>query len=243
MEDKKSLLITSEEITQIFKKRKRKENSRYILIKLFREIFLMFFVFIISFSILNWPAVSQNIRYWWYIDYRNNISLSPNPRQPIIPTKSQLVISKIDVKAPIIWDIPSEQIHNQLRNGVVHYANTAHPDEIGNVFIVGHSSDYIWSKGKYKNVFSLIGKLKAGDTITLNYQNQQYIYEVFDSAIIRPNDTSVLKPTDKPIITLMTCYPIGSTARRLVVKAKLLSPILVKPQIKTIEPITLPKAR
>ncbi len=217
-------LITEDEIKKIFAPAKRRGGAKNIFKSIIKEIIYMVIIFVVSFSIVNWPAVSQHLKYWWNIDYRNQTSIqNPTPAQAVPKNGSQIIISKIGVEAPITWDIPYTEIIPKLRDGVVHYKGTAHPNEVGNVFIIGHSSDYIWSDGKYKDIFALIDKLVAGDRIKIIYKDQVYLYEVYDAMIIKPSQTEVLNPTDQPILTLMTCYPVGSTRNRLVVQAKLIS--------------------
>ena len=118
-----------------------------------------------------------------------------------------LIISKINVKAPIIWnsELDEKTMFNNLRNGVVHYKGTALPsDKKGNIFIAGHSSYYFWDSGRYKTVFALLGRLEKGDQIALAYQNKVYIYEVFDKIVVFPNQTEVLEQSNGPILSLMT---------------------------------------
>jgi sortase A len=110
--------------------------------------------------------------------------------------------------------------------------------------IVGHSSDFPWSDGKYKNVFALLDKLAVGDKIVVTYGSEKYIYQVTGSKVVKPTDLSVLKKTASPTLTLLTCYPVGSTRSRLIVTAKLLSDNAGS--VQTTDPLTgesLPRPR
>ena len=52
-----------------------------------------------------------------------------------------------------------------------------------------------------------------------------FIYEVTGKRIVMPEDVSVIKPTNNPQLTLITCYPtyyIGPAPKRLVVFSKLI---------------------
>lgn len=114
------------------------------------------------------------------------------------------------------------KIQEALREGVVHYPYTANPDQPGNVFITGHSSYYPWDKGRYKDVFALLHKLEVGDEYSLYYKGKKYNYRVSDKFEVQPDDVSVLaQPLDSYESTLMTCTPVGTTLRRLIVKAEL----------------------
>ncbi len=114
------------------------------------------------------------------------------------------------------------EIQKALRDGVVHYPFTATPDQYGNVFITGHSSYYPWDKGHYKDIFALLHKLEVGDEYVLYFGEKKYIYRVTDHFEVEPDDISVLnQPVDKKISTLMTCTPVGTTLRRLIVRGEL----------------------
>src|SRR5438552_3712454 len=60
-----------------------------------------------------------------------------------------LLIPSLGIKAPVGYPEKTDEneFQNFLQNGVVHYPGTALPGQPGNVYIFGHSSDYIWSKG------------------------------------------------------------------------------------------------
>jgi sortase A len=134
---------------------------------------------------------------------------------------SQIEISKISIDAPINWDVPEANILESLKSGVAQYQGTSHPGEGGNVFIVGHSSNYFWVKSDYNRVFSLLDKLSPGDRIKIRKSGLVYNYDVVSSRVVSPEDVSVLGNTPKEVLTLMTCWPIGTSLNRLIVQAEL----------------------
>ena len=91
-----------------------------------------------------------------------------------------------------------------------------------NIFIYGHSSSAIDS-GPYSKIFVPLDKLQKNDEILVSYNNQEYNYQVVEKKIIDKNDVSVLKPTEKETLTLMTCWPIGTDQKRLIIRAELKS--------------------
>jgi len=134
-----------------------------------------------------------------------------------------IYIAKIGKKAPVVWNsAPDEQtMLNNLHNGVVHYAGTALPGSgKGPIFISGHSSYYWWDSGKYKTVFATLDKLATGDEIKINYENTVYTYKVYDKQVVLPDQVDVLKPTNEPVLALMTCVPVGTNLKRLIVWAR-----------------------
>jgi len=141
-------------------------------------------------------------------------------------TDNQLFIPKINLTAPINWSVAVDDasLLNSLKSGLAHFNISSLPGEIGNVFVSGHSSYYWWDKGQYKKVFALLPEVKVGDAIYLKYQDQPYIYQVEETKAIKPTDVSVVNKTDYPVISLMTCVPIGTAQNRLIVRAKQIYP-------------------
>jgi sortase A len=142
--------------------------------------------------------------------------------------ESKIIIPKINLEVPVMYDLNTteeKEVQAGLENGVVHYSTSAEPGQVGNVVIVGHSSNNILNKGKYKFAFVLLKRLEIGDTISLQKGGVRYTYEVYDKKIVKPNEVSVLGTTTKPnTVTLITCDPPGTSINRLVVVAEQISP-------------------
>jgi LPXTG-site transpeptidase (sortase) family protein len=146
--------------------------------------------------------------------------------------ENRIVIPSIDVNAPIVqpefgvealvegdWDTLEKQIRDSLSNGVTHYPGTARPDQDGNFFLTGHSSDYFWNSTEFSTVFALLPRLKVGDDIYITYNQREYHYQVTEMEEVYPDDVSVLEQ-DENKLTLMTCTPVGTQLKRLIVTAK-----------------------
>lgn len=91
---------------------------------------------------------------------------------------------------------------------------TAQPGETGNAVITAHRDTF----------FRHIYELNKGDQIQVRRSGRTFTYEVTGKRIVMPEDVSVIKPTDNPQLTLITCYPtyyIGPAPKRLVVFSKL----------------------
>lgn len=139
---------------------------------------------------------------------------------------NELLIPKIDAKAPIVWGSDSAEatMLANLQKGVVHYGFTAYPDQgAGKVFISGHSSYNLWDPGRYKTIFANLDKLETGDQMAVTYKGLVYIYQVETTAVVKPSQVEVLNQTNEPTLSLMTCVPVGTSLNRLVVTAKLVS--------------------
>lgn len=159
----------------------------------------------------------------------------PAVTEPVDPSSAALAathdtptieIPKINVSAPVVFEpsIAEEAVQKSLQNGVVHYGISVKPGQAGNSVIVGHSSNDWWEPGNYKFVFVLLDKLIIGDTFSVDFDGKKYIYEVYGSKVVEPTDLSVLAHTENPTMTLITCTPPGTSWKRLVIKAKQISP-------------------
>lgn len=140
----------------------------------------------------------------------------------------KIIIPKINVEVPVVYDTPSVEekvIQKALEGGVVHYAASPKPGELGNAVIVGHSSNNILNKGKYKFAFVLLNRMEIGDTFYLNKDGKRYVYKIFDKKVVSPTDFSVLEATQKPAsVTLITCDPPGTSINRLIVVGEQILP-------------------
>lgn len=153
------------------------------------------------------------------------------------PPENRMVIPRLDLNVPIVipprdallaedWKQLEAQIQDSLQNGVVHYPGTAEPGQPGNFFITGHSSYFPWAPGSFKSVFARLHELNVGDEYWIYYGGDRFRYVIREKKEIRPSDVSVLdQPVGKRIGTLMTCTPVGTTLRRLIIVAQEVDPV------------------
>lgn len=132
-----------------------------------------------------------------------------------------LSVNKIDLLVPVVRNVDGqnkEEYNKVLERGLAHYAGTALPNEVGNIFIFGHSSSDEIS-GEYARIFEKLSHLEEDDLITVYYQGGKYHYQVKDKIIVEPTDLSVLEKGSEKKLSLMTCWPLGTIDKRLVVRA------------------------
>jgi sortase A len=97
------------------------------------------------------------------------------------------------------------------------YPGSVPSGQIGNFFLVGHSSVYPWDKTKYGQVFAALDKLKIGDTAVIYLQRRKYEYKITNKYTVAPKDIRLVHPASEAKITLMTCWPIGTSLKRLII--------------------------
>lgn len=242
----KQRYVSADDINTLFYKPSRKRRSFS-----WQLISACFLIVLGIFTAINAPALGLQVNYWWNSDIQaassQNVAL-PADHLPTVadkvvtPAKTQgqtfdpaqlpnntIYIPKISTKAPVIWDVSAggdlnSDMLTALQKGVARYPRTALPDQVGNVFLTGHSSNYWWDPGHYKTVFALLNRLVVGDVIYIKYQDKVYTYRVTAQKVVQPSETSVLAPTKTPTLSLMTCTPTGTSLLRRIVTADLISP-------------------
>jgi LPXTG-site transpeptidase (sortase) family protein len=137
-----------------------------------------------------------------------------------------IIIKSLGLQAPVIYATSTSDSVEQadLNNGVVHYPGTANPGQLGNCYIFGHSSNYIWIKSPYKTIFALLPDIKIGaDIFVSDGAGNVYDYKVSKSYMVAANTTAVLSQGNyqKKLLTLQTSYPVGTALARWVVVAEL----------------------
>ena len=99
-----------------------------------------------------------------------------------------------------------------LNRAVGHIEDTALPGADGNSGIAGHRDGF----------FRGLKDIGADDAIELETLRGKEVYRVERIWIVDPEDVSVLDPTPKRSLTLVTCYPfyhVGPAPQRYIVRA------------------------
>lgn len=155
-----------------------------------------------------------------------NYRFSPNSEKSAIEPVNRefaIVIPKISANAPVIADVDpnnASEYQQQLTRGVAHAKGTALPDKEGNVFIFAHSATDFFQANRYNAIFYLLNKLVAGDEIFIYYRGLKYRYLVTEKNIVAADRVDFLRqPEAGRTLTLMTCWPAGTTLKRLIVQA------------------------
>ena len=164
-------------------------------------------------------AIKEEVRYnvSTLINYNYDINLVP-PNADF-----SIIIPKIAAVAPVFADtdpFDSGISLSVLRKGVAHAKGTSYPGSPGNTYLFAHSTDTFYNVGRYNAVFYLLGKLEPGDEIIIFYKGEKISYEVDSVKVVNADDVKYLgKVGEGNTLTLQTCYPPGTTIKRLIVVA------------------------
>lgn len=198
------------------------EKFNFALAVKFLSLFIGIFIF--SYLMINFNAIKDKFNYFYDVNLKkttySKAVATPTPDPFDASSEARLVIPKIGVDAPIIWNVPEDQLKEKLLEGITHSEGTALPGSVGNIFLTGHSSYYAWVSSPYKDVFALLDKVSVNDEIFIKYSSKIFTYNVIDTKVVSPNDTSVMDQSNANILSLMTCVPVGTNLNRLIVVAE-----------------------
>ena len=178
---------------------------------------------LVVFLLLNNSYVWQNVRFY----FQKPAPTQQGPASTQVQAEADhLWIDSLGISVPLKYvDEVSENVFQEaLRDGVVHYPGTALPGQVGNAYYFGHSSDYLWSKGRYKTVFALLPRIESGAEIKItDHAGQLFTYTVVETKVVAPDDLSVLNQGDgqNKSLSIQTSYPVGTALRRSVAVAEL----------------------
>jgi LPXTG-site transpeptidase (sortase) family protein len=176
------------------------------------------------FLVLNYQYLYTHIKFKVNPPKTDDIN---TPLEEIKLEPSSIKIPSLNITVPIIQVTETSETAFQkaLQDGVVQFPGTAKVGELGNSYVFGHSSDYPWSKGKFKTVFALLPQIKISDTIyASNQDGKVFKYQVLETKVVSPTDLSVLdqQGNKKKLLTLQTSYPVGTALKRFIVVSELL---------------------
>lgn len=146
-----------------------------------------------------------------------------------VSSENKLIIPKLNVDVPIRFGVALDDVMSAMNDGVVHYriaGASAYPGEIGNFVITGHSAGDIYSSNQYKFIFSGLERLEEGDILYVHYNSVRYTYKMVGSETIEPTEVSklIIEDNEKPMMTLVTCWPLGTSRYRLLIRAEQIAP-------------------
>lgn len=101
-----------------------------------------------------------------------------------------------------------------LNRGAGLIARMARPGEGGNLGVAAHRD----------GIFRPLENIQVGAAIEVRTASFHYVYHVTSIDVVERTDAALLRRTDAPSITLVTCYPfrfVGPAPRRFVVRGLL----------------------
>lgn len=119
-----------------------------------------------------------------------------------------LRIPSTDLEVPVL-EGTSDPV---LNRAVGHLAGTSSFGSKGNIVLAGHRDGF----------FRRLNRVAVGDRIEVAHGGSVETYRVDELKVVDRTDTSALRPTHTPTLTLVTCYPfvyLGPAPQRFIVRA------------------------
>jgi sortase A len=117
-----------------------------------------------------------------------------------------------------LWSNPQPIVQGdgweQLKKGVGQHIGSGNPGEKGNMVLSAHNDIF-------GELFRNLDRLRPGDEISIKSASKDYVYVVTGFRIVTPTEVSVMAPSEKPTITLISCYPYLVDSQRIVVFGEL----------------------
>jgi len=133
-----------------------------------------------------------------------------------LPTPGPEQASSIFV--PALWSSSAPVVQGdgweQLKKGVGQHVGSPNPGEPGTIMLSAHNDIF-------GELFRDLDRLKTGDEIRLTTATREFVYRVIGTSIVEPTDVSVMAPSTRPTLILVSCYPYLVDDQRIVVFAEL----------------------
>jgi LPXTG-site transpeptidase (sortase) family protein len=189
----------------------------------------------VSFALIYIPVFVNEVRYHYYktlqdVFHVRSLRGLVLPHLELDPSNHSshevfgIAIPSLFLDEPVIANIdPNDAATYKaaLTRGIAHAVGTALPgDGVGVGYYFAHSSlpDL---RQQYNAVFYSLGKLQTGDTVYVWHDGEKHTYHVTEKRVIAPSDLAFLEnPSGVEAVVLQTCWPPGTTAQRLIVRAE-----------------------
>lgn len=137
-----------------------------------------------------------------------------------------MLIDKLGTSAPLVFvtSRDEEDIYEGLKRGYVHYDKTALPGNDGDAVLFCHSSGRFGSRGDYDTLCANLDKVERGDEIVIASRSIKLRYRITSRKNdYDPADPNIFRKTNRPTLSIISCYPAGTNHQRIVVRAELVS--------------------
>lgn len=172
-----------------------------------------------------WTLGILSVGYWAQLSVKARVSQvrgaweleRPRPEMTSAAPASGDVVGRLEIPrlslSTVVFEGADEDV---LERGAGHLPGSAQPGDRGNAVLAAHRDTF----------FRPLRDIRVGDVVKIHTQPKDSVYIVESARVVQPDEVDVLRPTSKPALTLITCYPfryIGSAPERFVVRAALVS--------------------
>ncbi len=125
-------------------------------------------------------------------------------------------------RLPLMYSgtLDEDEIQELLKRGAVVLPLGVAFGEPGNVVITAHSSGTA-AFGPFRFAFAKLSELNIGDEFSITTPKATYRYRVYDKQIVWPHQVDKLPKDERSTVTLVTCWPLWTNFKRLLVNSEL----------------------
>lgn len=128
--------------------------------------------------------------------------------------KTKLTIESAQIEGKVV----DGKDANAMERGFWYYPISPPPGEQGNTVIIGHRFLNIPPS---KDTFFNLDEVRIGDQIVVQQEGAEYTYTVINKKVVEKDNTTVLENTRDYRITLITCTPLWTDEKRLIIVGKM----------------------
>lgn len=180
-------------------------------------------IVVITLGVYYAPEIKVVGRYYWL----SLVQQKEVPQLTSVPTGvvsgiSSLHLSAVPDPIPLVFSetLEEETLQEYLKEGAVVLPLGPTFGEKGNVVVTAHSSG-TQSFGPYRFAFSKLAELQEGDEFSVTTPNKTYTYKVYKKEVVWPTQVDHLPQDDRSTVTLVTCWPLWTNFKRLLVHSEL----------------------
>ena len=143
----------------------------------------------------------------------------------VLPLNIKITNVGIDAQVYNPAGTSTEVLDEYLKKGAVRYPGSGLLGISGNIFLLGHSTSFKVVINQAYKTFVGLKDLKAGDTISIYSESDEYIYKVNSVRMEEASNVRIDFDTNgKQLLTLVTCNTsVGSKEARYIVVAEFVS--------------------
>lgn len=149
--------------------------------------------------------------------------VTPGPLTPTPSPRSQLHLFTVPDPIPLVYSETLDEpvLQEYLKQGAVVLPLGRNFGEPGNMVVTAHSSGTA-AFGPYRFAFARLSELKTGDEFSITTSLHRYTYRVYGQEIVWPHQVDRLPKDSRSTVTLVTCWPLWTNFKRLLVHSELI---------------------
>jgi sortase A len=186
--------------------------------------FLLIFFSGVGAGVYYHTEISVLARHYLGVEIVNPAS-TPLTQEAPPPTDAHsfVVLPKLEAPLPLVYSetLEENQIQEDLKRGAVVLPLGTTFGEAGNVVVTAHSSGSA-AFGPYRSAFAKLSEINEGEEFSVTTPTGTYTYRVFGKEIVWPHQVDHLPQDDRSTVTLVTCWPLWTNFKRLLVHSELI---------------------